>query len=143
MQLVGTGTQRAARNSRVTVGGQALAFASWEAAMTSNDLPTVNFESYNVADDVTYSEGVGGIVNCEAKFGGAYDAGSRPMATPPGLYPRDNLASVVFITSRTDGTQWAFTYMRIRTVTNSGMVEQLVLFNVTDAKNQGRFTFPS
>ena len=140
--IIGTGTQRAAKTSRVQVGAQNLNFASWEAVASVADLPTVNFESYNAGDDASYSEGVSGVANCEAKFGGSYDAGANPLAAVPGIYPRDALATVNFITSRTDGTQWNFPFMRIRSVSNSGMVEQLVLFSVTDAKNQGRFTRP-
>lgn len=144
MQLLGTGTQRAAKTSRVQVASQNLTFASWEANDTVGEALTTNFESYNSTDDETYEEGIRGVRSCSARFGGAWDAavGARPTVNPPGLYPRDNLASVNLITSRTDGIQWAFPYLRIRGTTNSGAVEGLVLFNVTDAKNQGRFTSP-
>lgn len=143
MNLIsGTGTQRAAKTSRVTVGSQNLAYASWEAASRVADLPTTNFESYNATDAETYEEGIGGVLGCDFKFGGSWDAATKPTANPPGLYPRDDLASVSLVTSRTDGTAWAFAYARIRGVSNSGSVEGLVLFNITDAKNQGRFTRP-
>ena len=140
--IAGTGTQRAAKTSRVQVGAQNLTYASWEANCTVTELTTVNFESYNVADDETYDEGIRGVLSCAFRFGGSWDAATRPFQAAPGLFPRDNLASVSLITSRTDGIAWSFTYARIRGVTNSGAVDGLVLFNVTDAKNQGRFTLP-
>ena len=149
MHLIsGTGTQRAAKTSRIQIAGQNLAYASWEATISAADLLTTNFESYNAPDDLTYTEGISGVTSCEAKFGGSYDFanGSRPFSTAPGLYPRDDLATVNFITTRVagagSGTQWNFPYMRIRGASNSSAVEGLVLFNVTDAKNQGRFTYP-
>lgn len=147
MQLIsGTGTQRAAKTSRVQIASQNLAFASFEANSRVQDLPTVNFESYNAIDDETYDEGIGGVLGCDVRFGGAWDAATPPTVAPPGLYPRDNLASVSFITTRAagagSGLAWSFGYMRIRGTTNSGEVNGLVLFNVTDAKNQGRFTRP-
>ena len=142
-QILATGFQRAAKTSRVEVGiGTFLNFASWEAAETGVDLPTTNFGSYDVVRAETFAEGIMGVLGCELKFGGAWDANFRPTANPPGLYPRDDLANVRFTTSRTDGTVWAFTYVRIRSVTNSGEVNGLVLFSVTDAKNQGAFTRP-
>lgn len=142
MNLLGTGTQRASKTSRVQVGGTFLTYASYEATAMGADLPTTNFESYNVARAETFAEGILGVLSCEFKFGGAWDAGARPTQSPPGLFPRDDLATVNLITSRTDGTAWAFTFARIRSVTNSGGVDQLVLFNVTDAKSQGTFTYP-
>ena len=141
-QIIGTGQQRAAKTSRVQIGSQNLTFASWEANVVGADLPTVNFESYNAVDNETYAEGIMGVLSCDIKYGGNWDAGTKPTANPPGLYPRDDLANTSLITSRTDGTAWNFPYSRIRGVTNSGSVEGLVLFNVTDAKNQGRFTRP-
>lgn len=140
--IAGTGTQRAAKTSRVQVSSTNLAFASWEANVTSADLVTVNFESYNAGDNETYDEGLHGVLACAMRYGGMYDASANPFVNPPGLYVRDDLSSLSFVTSRTDGTAWSFPYSRIRGVTNSGAVDGLVLFNVTDSKNQGRFTAP-
>lgn len=142
MNLLGTGTQRAAKTSRVQVGSQFLTYASFDVTVNGADLPTTNFESYNVPRAETFAEGIQGILSSDFKFGGAWDAGTKPTGTPPGLYPRDDLANVSLITSRLDGTNWAFTYARIRSITQSSAVEGLVLFNVQDAKNQGVFTNP-
>lgn len=142
MILLGTGTQRAAKTSRVQVGGTFLTYASYEAKAMGADLPTTNFESYNVPRAETFAEGIMGVLSSDFSFGGAWDAGTKPTGNPPGLFPRDDLANVNLLTSRLDGTAWSYTFARIRGVTNSGAVEQLVLFNVTDAKNQGPFTYP-
>lgn len=147
--IISTGNQRAGKISRVLVNSLPLTFASWEANALGADLSTVNFESYNIPRAETFGEGIMGVLSCEAKFGGAWDAGgagspmsARPTVNPPGLFPRDDLPAVQFLTSRLDGTVWLFPYMRVRGVTNSAAVEELVLFNVTDAKNQGRFDYP-
>ena len=146
--IISTGAQRAAKLSRVQVGSQNLAMASWEATAQGADLPTVNFESYNPATGETYAEGLYGVLSCDGRFGGAWDAGgggaggSKFTANPPGLYVRDDLANVRLFVNRTDSTYWDFIYMRIRGVNNSAAVEGLVLFNVSDFKNQGRFVYP-
>lgn len=146
--ILTTGAQRAAKLSRVQVGSQNLAMASWEATAQGADLPTVNFESYNGVTGETYAEGLYGVLSCDGRFGGAWDAGgggaggSKFTANPPGLYVRDDLSNVSLFVNRNDSTFWGFTYMRIRGVNNSAAVEGLVLFNVSDFKNQGRFTYP-
>ena len=142
MQILGTGTQRASKTSRVQIGAQSLTFASYEATATGVDLPTTNFESYNVPNAQTFAEGIMGVLGSDFKFGGAWDAGTKPTANPPGLFPRDDLANVVLTTSRLDGTAWSYPFSRIRSITNSGTVDALVLFNVADAKNQGIFSYP-
>lgn len=140
--IIGTGTQRAAKTSRVQVASQYLAFASFDAKVSGADLSTVNFESYNAVTGETYAEGIMGVLSCDFNFGGAWDAATKPTGTPPGLYPRDDLANVSLITARQDGTAWTFPYSRIRGTNQGSNVEGLVLFEVSDAKNQGRFTFP-
>lgn len=146
--ILSTGAQRAAKLSRVQVGSQNLAMASWEATAVGADLPTVNFESYNAVTGETYDEGIYGVLSASGRFGGAWDAGgggaggSKFTANPPGLYIRDDLASVSLFVNRTDSTFWNFIYMRIRGINVSAAVEGLVLFNVSDYKNQGRFVYP-
>ena len=147
--IISTGSQRAAKTSRVQIGSQNLAFASWETRVSGADLPTVNFESYNAVDSETYGEGIMGVLSCDFSFGGAWDSGTPPLNNPPGLWPRDNLANARLYPVRAgvggeagDGQPWHFPYSRLRGATNSGSVEGLVLFNITDAKSQGRFTRP-
>lgn len=142
MQLLGTGKQRAAKTSRVGVGSQFLTFASWEANMQGEDFVTVNFESYNVAAAETYDEGILGKVWVDYRFGGDWDAGTNPLGSPPGLFVRDDLASVDFFTSRLDAINWAFPFLRVRGSTNGGEIAGKVTFN-TSGKSQGPFTFPT
>ena len=142
MQLLGTGKQRAAKTSQVTVQSAVLSFASWEANMTGEDLGTVNFNSYNVAAGQTFDEGILGTLSCDLRFGGDWDAGVNPLGSPPGLYVRDDLPSLAFLTSRLDAISWAFTYARLRSSTNGGAVGGKVTFN-SSGKNQGSFTFPT
>lgn len=154
MQILSTGKQRAGRVSRISVGGTSLCFASWENVMSAEDYPTVNFESYNSGDAETYDEGLHGPIVCNSRFGGDWDAGTVPLgptgfpstsATPPSLYPRDDLANLIMIPNRVDGTTtpfvWTFPYFRVRSATNSTDVRGKVLFNAA-GMNQGRFTFP-
>jgi hypothetical protein len=137
-----TGSQRAAKTSRVIVGADNLTFASWSANVTGEDFPTVNFESYDAATDQTYDEGILGPLTCEIKFGGDWDAGDNPYDDPPGLFPRDDLAGVQFQESRLDGVGWDFPYIRVRSAENGAEIKGKVLFSV-GGKNQGPFTFPS
>lgn len=140
--IIGTGTQRAAKTSRIQIASQHLAFGSFDVKVQGADLSTVNFESYNAITGETYAEGILGVLSSDFSFGGAWDAGMKPTGTPPGLYPRDDLANVTLTTARVDGTAWTYPYSRIRGTSQGSTVENLVLFDVNDAKNQGRFTFP-
>lgn len=140
--IIGTGSQRAAKTSRIQVSAQHLTFASFDVKVSGADLSTVNFESYNAVTGETYAEGIMGVLASDFSFGGAWDAGTKPTGTPPGLYPRDNLENVSLTTARQDGTAWTYPYSRIRGTSQGSNVEGLVLFDVNDAKNQGRFTFP-
>lgn len=142
MQLLGTGKQRAAKTCRISVGATFLTFASWECNLTGEDFPTGNFESYNVANAQSYDEGIMGFLACDVRFGGDWDAGTNPFGNPPGLYPRDDLATVSFFTSRIDNVNWSFPYLRLRSATNGGEVHGKVTFSVS-GKNQGVFTYPT
>ena len=142
MQLIGTGKQRAGKTTRVGVGGTFLTFASYEVTLEGEDYPTVNFESYNVAQGQTFDEGILGPLSSSIRFGGDWDAGTNPLANPPGLYPRDDLATVVFYTSRIDNIFWNFPYIRLRNATNSAEVRGKVAFNCS-GRNQGIFTYPA
>lgn len=140
MQLLGTGKQRSAKTCRIAVGSgpQHLTFASFEVNMKGDDLPTVNFESYNVSDANTFDEGILGKIGCDLRFGGDWDAGTTPIPDPPGLYPRDDLSNLLFIVNRTDSTQWDFPYARLRSSTNGGEVNGKVTFQCS-GMNQGFF----
>jgi hypothetical protein len=134
--------QRAGKTSRVLVGTSPLTFASWKSTVTGEDYPTVNFESYNVADDQTYDEGIIGPISADIQFGGDYDAGDNPYDDPPGLFPRDDLADVAFYTSRLDAVNWDFPFVRLRSADNGAEIRGKVTFSVS-GKSQGRFLYPS
>jgi len=142
MQLIGTGKQRSAKTSRVIVANTPLTFASWEVTLSGEDLPTVNFESWNQALQQSFDEGIMGVLGAEIKFGGDWDAGTDPFGSPPGLFPRDDLGPVQFYTSRLDNILWAFTYIRLRSSTNGGEVHGKVTFTCS-GKNQGPFQYPT
>jgi hypothetical protein len=142
MELIGTGKQRAGKTSQIVVGTTPLTFASWEVTLTTDDLDTDNFESYNATAGQSYGEGIMGFLSCDLKFGGDWDAGTDPLGSPPGLYPRDDLANLNFYTSRIDGIYWSFPYARLRSATNGAQVKGKVTFSCS-GKNQGPFTFPT
>lgn len=144
MQILGTGKQRASKTARILIAAQALTFASWRVEMRGEDASTVNFESFNVAAGQTYDEGILGAISADLNFGGDWDAGTNPLGTPPGLYPRDDLASLSFYTSRLDAILWSFAYARLRGASNSAENPSngKVAFACT-GKNQGPFTFPT
>ena len=143
MNLIGTGYQIAGKTSQVLVGGSALTYASWEAAMKGDDLPTVNFQSYNITAAQTFGEGIIGPIDCDIKFGGDWDAGTNPLDEPPGLYPRDDLSSVSFVTNRVvaPSVAWDFDFVRLRSSTSGADVKGKVTFN-TSGMNQGPFAPP-
>jgi hypothetical protein len=142
MQLLGTGSQRSSKTSRILVEATPLTFASWEVNVTGEDAPTVNFESYDVADDQTYDEGILGPIACALRFGGDWDAGLNPYNDPPGLYPRDDLANLQFFTSRLDAVFWFFNYARLRSTTVGAALPGKVTATA-EGRNQGRFLFPA
>lgn len=133
--------QRAAKAARVQVGADFLTYSSWKVDVSGDDLETTNFESYVLADDTTYKEGVLGPIECAVDFGGDWDAGTNPLDNPPGLYPRDDLADVSLIVNRTDATMWDFPYVRLRGASSGGEVGGKVTFTCT-GKSQGPFVFP-
>ncbi|SRR6266566_2196254 len=141
-QILGTGYQRAAKTARVTTGGNLLTFASWAVTMTGEDLDTTNFESYSLSQGQTFREGILGSIGCDnLTFGGDWDAHFAPLGTPPGLYPRDDLATTEFYTSRLDNVGWVFPYMRIRSAATGAAMGGKVTFTA-GGSSQGTFNMP-
>ena len=157
MILLGSGTQRAAKSSRVEIGGTALSFSSWSAKAEAADLITTNFNSFDTTSSGVYSsdgvspagqsyeEGIMGVLKSSCSYGGDWDAGLNPVdiAAPPGLYPRDDLPSIALIVAVFDDAFWFYPWQRIRGCSNSGQVADKVTFTVDSAMNQGSFSFPS
>lgn len=149
MQILGTGNQRASKASRIQANGVLLTYASWDVSIEGEDAPTTNFQSYVNADAESYSEGLHGPLEAKLRFGGDWDAAANPVDknAAPGLYPRDDLANLLFVTSRIDLIQWSFRYARIRQSHNSANVRgggsgQNVAFDVS-GMNQGSWTWPA
>lgn len=152
MILLATGTQRAAKTSRVAVSQQSLAFSSWLANASVVDLPTHNFTSFDLSayssDGLTagqtYDEGISGILSSSFDFGGDWDAAANPLDvnSPPGLYPRDDMTDTYLYINVADDSFWYYPYSRIRTAQNGGQVGGLVTFTTSGNKNQGPFTMP-
>jgi hypothetical protein len=142
LELLGTGKQRAMKAAQITVGGTALTFASWEIVLNIDDYSTVNFESWDDAEQESFDEGISGIFGCDIKFGGDWDAGTNFFDDPPGLFPRDDLADVEFVENVDDAVQWTFPFIRLRSSTNGGDIHNKVAFNCS-GKNQGIFELPT
>lgn len=141
-QILGTGYQRASKASQVTVGGTSLAFSSWKADVDGQDTETTNFESYVLASDTTYREGILGPIVCNITFGGDWDAALNPLEDPPGLYPRDDLANLAFVVNRTDANFWDFPYARLRSAgSGASDVSSAISFDC-GGMSQGPFVFP-
>lgn len=139
MYLLGTGYQRSGKNSRVVVGGTTLNQSRFDVTLNGDDLDTTNFESGG------YGEGILGIQECDASFGGDWDAGDNPIdanGDPPGLYPRDDLADLQLYQNVTDATYWDFGYFRIRSARNGSEVRGKVSFECS-GKSQGIFVLPT
>lgn len=140
-EILNTGFQRAGKASQVNVGAMTLAFASWEAVVEGDDLETTNFESYVLADDWSYKEGILGPIGCNLDFGGDWDAGANPLDDPPGLYPRDDLTDLEFVTNQSDANFWDFPYARLRNATSGASWDDKVTFTCS-GMSQGPFIFP-
>lgn len=146
--ITGTGAQRAGKLSRVLVNIVPLSYSSWTVGLASQDLSTVNFESFNTAGFNAFSggqsfgEGLHASVEAAIKFGGDWDAGTNPLDNPPGLYVRDDLFGLALEVNRFDATAWNFDYSRIRSAENGTAVGGLVTFSCS-GMSQGPFTAPT
>ncbi len=135
-EVLGTGKQRAGKNSRVSVGADDLTMAKWSVDSKADMGDTTNFESGG------FDEGITEILSADISFGGNWDAGDNPFDDPPGLYPRDNLPDVSFYENTTDDVGWDFEFVRIRSARNGAEVRGLVTFEVSGS-NQGEFASPT
>jgi hypothetical protein len=135
-QIIGTGKQRAGKNSRINVGATRIVGQRWNVTWKGDDLDTVNFESGGL------EEGILGIEGLEWSMAGDWDAGTNPFDDPPGLYPRDDLAGLEFYENVTDNVGWDLTYARVRSATNGAEVRGKVSFEAS-GMSQGSFTPPA
>lgn len=154
MQLLSTGYQRSGKNCRVAVGSTpaVLAHSKFSCNETGDDLPTVNFTSYitsfnQPAVGTTPDEGIVGVQSLDWTCGGDWDAhvnfyDASVGGSPPGFYPRDDLANLYFYENVVDNIFWKQPYARVRTANNSGEVTGKVTFEA-GGKNQGSYTRPT
>src|SRR5207245_842242 len=84
---------RAAKGSRLAVGGVPLNFGQYNWDRKGDDLDTTNFESGG--DD----QGTIGILGMDFSGGGLFDQGQIPVKTIPGIFPRADLANIQFFTN--------------------------------------------
>src|SRR5262245_30363426 len=114
------GKMRSGKGSRISVGGQNLNLAEFTVERRGDDLDTVNFECEGE------DQGIIGILSTDISARGDWDAGANPVDSPPGIYPRDDLANVKFFTNTSDGVFWGFDFMRVLSARNSSQVRQKV-----------------
>ncbi len=124
------------------VGADTLAFSSWKADVSGKELETTNFNSYVLASDTSFEEGILGTLGCATSFGGDWDAGDNPLDDPPGLFPRDDLADVKYVVNQTDANFWDFAYMRLRTASSGANSANDKITFECSGMNQGPFIFP-
>ena len=142
MELLNTGYQRAGKASQINADNTELAFGSWDVTIDGQDLETTNFESYTLATDTTYREGILGAIVANLRYGGDWDAHANPLDDPPGMYPRDDFPNLEFVVNQGDATQWTFDYSRIRSSVSGATWDGLVTFEVT-GMSQGGFDMPA
>jgi hypothetical protein len=135
-QELGTGTQRAGKNSRVQVNAVNLNQASWNVDYQGGDGDTTNFESGG------YEEGIACVLSASWSVDGNWDAGDNPFDDPPGLYVRDDLQDLYFYENVSDAVLWDFPYARVRSAKNGANVTGVVTFG-SSGKNQGEFDLPT
>lgn len=136
-RLLNTGWQRSGKNSRIVINGSTLAMARWNVQMRGDDLPTENFESGGL------NEGILGFIGMEYSIAGDWDANLLPFdtASPPGLYPRDDMGPMSIYENVADGTSYDFLYARVRSATNGAEAKGKVSFDASGMSN-GDVTLP-
>ena len=139
-----TGTFRAGRTSRVSVGANNLYQNEYTVTDHAERLDTTNFE------DNSYAEAIAGIREATYTLKGVWDAGAnQPYANdPPGLFPRDdggtnNDATKVY-TSQLDVTKsfynfplWGCTDAKVNSSARGPVTFE------ADCYSQGPYTDPS
>lgn len=141
-EILNTGFQRSGKGSRISVAGQALYYARFQASWEAEDLDTVNFGSYNAPTDQTLDEGIMGVESSAFSGGGDWPANQVPFVPPPGIFPRDDLADLALILNVNDDQEFNYPFARIRSANCSTAVRDKVTFEFS-GKNQGVFLVPT
>lgn len=135
MPVVGTGSQRGGRLSRVLLGVTPLYQSSWSANWVSGNSDITNFENQGL------EVGLIAVQSVQFNFGGDWDATGNYFANPPGIFPRDDLANLFLIINRNEAPRWTFACARIRSATVSSEVHSAVSFQAAGA-SQGTWLAP-
>lgn len=125
------GQFRAAKNSRITISGTPLNFASWDLTRAATDLDTNTFE------DQGEDQGTIGIARTEYSMGGNWDAGAPPFNSPPGIFPRDNLPDTKLYENVTDNVFNDIPLSRVLSARNGAKLDGLVTFDASCKSNGG------
>lgn len=121
---------RAAKGSRVSVEATILKKSTWEVTYRGDDLDTTTFESQG------FEQGTIGIVGLDWSLGANWDAQQNNLDDPPGLFPRDNLGTVIFFENVSDNVFWNIPVNRVISSKNGAEVRALVTFS-SEGKSNG------
>lgn len=127
--MAAVGKMRAGKNSRIIVGSTNLYMAKWKATWKGDDLDTTNFEALG-------EQGTIGVIVCEFSFGGDWPAAQNMFDSPPGIYPRDDGATLKFYENVTDAVYHSLATFRIISADNGAEVKGKVSFDA-NGKSQG------
>lgn len=130
------GRPRAGKSGRILVGLVNLNLSEWTAEDKMDDLDTTTFENDG------YETGTVGIEVLEYGFKGNWDASRNHFDSPPGLYPRDDLAVVKLYEAILDNVFWSVPLSRVLSARNGCVVRQLVTFEAS-LKSNGVFVRPT
>lgn len=130
------GKFRAAKNARVKVGNTNLNMATWDTTLHGDDIDLVHFECGGA------DQGTVGIIGLDYNLGGNWDAGRNAYDSPPGLYPRDDLASLAFYENVADNVFFSVPIARVLSARNGAQVRQAVTFQAS-GKSNGTVVYPT
>ena len=128
---------RAGKGSRVSVESTVLRKSTWEVTLRGDDLDTTTFESSGI------DQGTIGIVGIDWTMGANWDAQANNFDDPPGLFPRDNLGTVIFFENVSDNVFWSLPQSRVISSKNGAEVRGLVTFSSEGKLNGPGYAQPT
>lgn len=134
--MAAVGQFYAGKNSRVSVEDVILNKSKWDLDIHGDDIDTTNFECGGV------DQGLIGITGIDWNIGGLWDGGDNNLSDPPGLYPRDDLGTVLLYENLTGDTFWELPNNRVLSSKNGAEVRQAVTFESSGKINGGPFYMP-
>ncbi len=136
MAIGPVGKARSGKGGRVTINAVALYLKEWNVDYKGDDLDTTNFESQG------FDQGTIGIIGCDWDSKGDWQAGANFYDNPPGIYPRDDLKTVLLYENVADNVFWNFPWNRVLSAKNGNPVRGLVSFEWS-SKTNGMFAAPT